>query len=161
MVGNIHHRDHVTPHRLVLGWLSALWRRQYFIGLQAFKVVADAHPSYPPPPRTEAFKHSFALEAMDLINSIHFTSLPLPTYRRSSERFAMPCFVATQLFGVRVSAMKAYRPACCRAPASSALELVSGSESVFRGSSCVILSPVALPRTSFITLSSAFFPLLN
>ena len=47
----------------------------------------------------------------------------------------------------------------CRAPASSALELVSASETVFRGSSCIILSPLALPRTSFITLSSAFFPL--
>ena len=101
VVGNIRRCDHSTPHRLALGWLSGLWRRQYFIGLQAFKVVANAHPLYltdrfacrlnvdvdlrrsnhrppqpfePPPQRTEAFTHSFALEAMDLLNSIHFTS---------------------------------------------------------------------------------------
>ena len=91
--------------RLALGWLSALRRRQYFVGLQAFKVVANAHPHYltgrfacrldvdvdwhrsarrppqpfePPPRRTEAFKHSFALEAMDLLNCIQFTSFTLP-----------------------------------------------------------------------------------
>ena len=97
MVGNILRRDHVTPHRLALGWLSAARRRQYFIGLQAYKVVANANPSYlvdrftcrlnvdlelrrscqlfePPPRRTETFKHSFALEALDLLNSINFTS---------------------------------------------------------------------------------------
>ena len=100
VVGNISRRNYVTPHRLALGWLSALRRRQYFIGLQACKVVANAHPHYltdrfacrldvdvdlrrsarrprqpfeSPPRRTEAFKHSFALEAMDLLNSIHFT----------------------------------------------------------------------------------------
>ena len=101
VVGNISRRDHVTPHRLALGWLSALRRRQYFIGLQAFKVIASGQPLYltdrfacrlqvdidlrrsarrppqpfePPPRRTEAFKHSFALEAMDLLNSIYFTT---------------------------------------------------------------------------------------
>ena len=100
VVGNIPRRNHVTPHRLALGWLSALRRRQYSIGLQTFKIVANAHPHYltdgvacrldvdvdlrrsarrppqpfePPPRLTEAFKHSFALEAMDLLNSIHFT----------------------------------------------------------------------------------------
>ena len=46
VVGNIRRRDHVTPHRLALGSLSALRRRQYFIGLQAFKVVANGHPLY-------------------------------------------------------------------------------------------------------------------
>ena len=107
------HRNHVTPHRLALGWLSATRRRQYFVGLQAFKVVANANPSYlvdrfagrlnvdlelrrsnrhppqpfePPPRRTEAFKHSFALEALDLLNSINFTSFTpahLPLLKRT------------------------------------------------------------------------------
>ena len=101
MIGNIPRRDHITPYRLALGWLSALRRRQYFIGIQIFKVIAHAHPSYlvdrfacmldldfdlrrlrrrppqpfePPPRRTEAFKHSFALVAMELLNSIQFTN---------------------------------------------------------------------------------------
>ena len=46
VVGNISRRNHVTPHRLALGWLSALRRRQYFIGLQAFKVIASGQPLY-------------------------------------------------------------------------------------------------------------------
>ena len=88
VVGRILRRDHITPYRLALGWLSANRRRLYFIGLQAFKVVYNAHPLYltqrfncrlnvdldlrrsdrhspqsfePPPRRTEAYKHSFAL----------------------------------------------------------------------------------------------------
>ena len=113
VVGNIPRRDHVTLHRLALGWLSAARRRQYFVGLQSFKVVANAYPSYlvdrfayrlhvdlelrrsnrrPPQPfepplrRTEAFKHSFALEALDLLNSINFTSFTpahLPLLKRT------------------------------------------------------------------------------
>ena len=101
VVSNIPRRDHVTPYRLALGWLSAARWREYFVSLQAFKVVANANPSYlvirftcmlnvdlelrrskrrPPPPfetpprRTEAFKHSFAHEALDLLHSINFTS---------------------------------------------------------------------------------------
>ena len=101
IIRNIPRRDHITPYRLLLGWLSAERRRQYFIGIQAFKVVANQHPQYlverfncrldvdvdlrrsnrrppqpfePPPRRTEAYKHSFALEAMDLLNSIYFTN---------------------------------------------------------------------------------------
>ena len=112
VVGRIPRRDHITPYRLALGWLSAQRRRLYFIGLQAFKVVANAHPAYltkrfncrlnvnldlrrsdrrppqpfePPPRRTEAYKHSFALEAIDLLNSIYFTDFTpanLPLFKR-------------------------------------------------------------------------------
>ena len=97
VVGNIPRRNHVTPHRLALGWLTAARRRQYSFGLQAFKIVANANPSYlvdfayrlnvdlelrrsnrrppqpfePPPRGTEVFKHSFALDALDLLNSIN------------------------------------------------------------------------------------------
>ena len=46
MVGSILRRGHVTPHRLALGWLSAQRRRQYFIGLRAFKIVANSYPPY-------------------------------------------------------------------------------------------------------------------
>ena len=46
VVGRIPRRDHITPNRLALGWLSAQWRQVYFIGLQAFKLVANAHPAY-------------------------------------------------------------------------------------------------------------------
>ena len=102
VIGNIPRCGHVTPHRLALGWLSAARRREYAICLQAFKIVAngytsqylterfncrvlvdldlrrsDRHPPQPfepPPRRTEAYKHSFALRAMDLLNSIHCTS---------------------------------------------------------------------------------------
>ena len=99
VLGNIPRRDHITPYRLSLGWLSAERRCQYFIGLQAFKVVANSYPPYlverfnctldvdlelrrsdrrspqhfePPPRRTEAYEHSFALEFHSLANSIHF-----------------------------------------------------------------------------------------
>ena len=44
VVGGIPRRDHITPYRLALNWLSALRRRHYFIALQAFKVVANAYP---------------------------------------------------------------------------------------------------------------------
>ena len=87
--------------------------KAYFIGLQAFKVVANAHPLYLtqrfncrlnvdlvlrlsdrhppqsfelPPRRTEAYKHSFALEAMDLLNFIHYTNFTLanlPHFKRT------------------------------------------------------------------------------
>ena len=97
----------------LLAGLSAARRRRYFVGLQAFKVVANANPSYlvdrfacrlnidlelrrsnrcppqpfePPPRRTEAFKHSSALEALDLLNSINFTSFTpahLPLLKRT------------------------------------------------------------------------------
>ena len=80
--------------------------------LQAFKVVVNAHPSYlsegfhyrlnvdldlrrsdrcppqpfkPPRRRTETYKHSFALKAMDLLNSIYFTdftSTNVPLFKR-------------------------------------------------------------------------------
>ena len=70
------------------------------IALQAFKVVGNAHPLYlderfncrlnidldlrrsapnllqsfePPQRRNEAFKHSFALKALDLLNLLHVT----------------------------------------------------------------------------------------
>ena len=101
LVGGIPRRDHITTYRLAFGWLSARRRCQYVIGLQAFKVVANANPPYlterfncrlnvdldlprsdrhppqpfePPPRRTEAYKHSLALDAMDLLNSIRFTN---------------------------------------------------------------------------------------
>ena len=43
-------------------------------------------PIEPPPRQTEAFKHSFALEALDLLNSINFTSFTpahLPLLKRT------------------------------------------------------------------------------
>ena len=112
VIGNIPRRGHVTPHRLALGWLSAARRREYAIGIQAFKIVASAHPPYltsrfnyrvnvdldirrstrhplkpfePPARRTEAFKHSFALEAMELLNSMcisDFSETALPSFKR-------------------------------------------------------------------------------
>ena len=113
VVGNIPRLGHVTPHRLALGWLSAKRRREYAICLQAFKVVAyglphyltehfncrlsfdldlrrsDRHPPQPfepPPRRTEAFRHSFALEAMDLLNSLYwidFSPSRIGTFKRT------------------------------------------------------------------------------
>ena len=112
VVGNIPRRGHVTPHRLALGWLSAKQRCEYAICLQAFKVVAyglrhyptehfncglsfdldlrrsDRHPPQPFEPslrRTEAFRHSFALEAMDLLNSLYwidFSPSRIETFKR-------------------------------------------------------------------------------
>ena len=97
VVGYIPFRGHVTPHRLELGWLSAMRRREYFICLQAFNVIANAYPSYltqrfncrvaidldvrrsernpptafaPPTTRTEAYKNAFACMAMSLLNSL-------------------------------------------------------------------------------------------
>ena len=113
VVGNLQRRAHVTPTRLDLGWLSAYRRREYFIGLQVFTVLVNARPSYlverfayrqsidltvkrseryppqafaTPRRRTEAFKHSFALEAMNLINSfnvIDFSALQTMAFRRN------------------------------------------------------------------------------
>ena len=46
VLGNLTRRSHVTPPRMDLGWLSVCGRREYFICIQAFAVVANAHPSY-------------------------------------------------------------------------------------------------------------------
>ena len=97
VISSIPFRGHVTPHRFELGWLSAPRRREYFICLQAFNVLANEHPYYlikrfdcrvaidldvrrsqrnspaafaPPRTRTEAYKHAFACEAMFLLNSL-------------------------------------------------------------------------------------------
>ena len=122
VIGNIPRRGHVTPHRLALGWLSAARRCEYAICPQAFKIVANGHLQYlterfncrvlvnldlrrsdrhppqpfePPPRRTEAYKHSFALRAMDLLNTIHCTSFPPQASRRSSEHYVTLFFDET------------------------------------------------------------------
>ena len=94
VVGNIPRHDHVTPHRLALGWLSAA--RTIPVDRFACRLNIDLEvgrsnrrppqPFEPPPRRTEAFKHSFALEALDLLNSINFTSFTpghLPLLKRT------------------------------------------------------------------------------
>ena len=113
MVGNLPRHAHVTPSRLDLGWLSAYRRREYFICLQAFAVLANARLSYlverltyrqsldltarhserrppqafaPPRRRTKAFKHSFAQETMDLLNSFNitdFSAQPTMAFKRN------------------------------------------------------------------------------
>ena len=73
VVGNIRHRDHVTPHQLALRWLSALRLRQYFIGLQAFKVVANAQPPLPHRPLRDAL---FRRDAADWFAGVRNEGLP-------------------------------------------------------------------------------------
>ena len=97
-------RAHVTPHLLSLSWLSALRRREYFVGVLAYTIVARDMPAYlvhrlwrrqnvdvivrcserhphqafvPLTPRTKALKHSFILEAMSLLNSISVTDFSI------------------------------------------------------------------------------------
>ena len=104
VVGRLPFRAHVIPHLLSLGWLSALKRREYFVGILAYTIVARNTPAYlvhrlrrrqnvdvfvrrserhppqafvPLTPRTEAFKHSFILEAMSLLNSISVTEFSI------------------------------------------------------------------------------------
>ncbi|CAB0038505.1 unnamed protein product [Trichogramma brassicae] len=89
--------DHVTPHRLALGWLSTARRRQYFIASIAYTAISFNNPSYllprftmPPTSVTErsskrlpqrslihrktretsTIKASFYYTATDLINSL-------------------------------------------------------------------------------------------
>ena len=124
VVGNIPRLGQVTPHRLALGWLSATRRREYAICLQAFKVVANGHPQYLsdrfngrvsvdldlcrserhphqpfelPPRRTEAYKHSFALEEMDLLNSTHwsdFSPSRIASFKRTLRDTLFRCDIA-------------------------------------------------------------------
>ena len=46
VVGQLPFRAHVTPHLLSLGWLSALRRREYFIGILVYTIVARDTPDY-------------------------------------------------------------------------------------------------------------------
>ena len=100
VVGRLPFLAHVTPHLLGLHWLSAIRRREYFIGTLAYSIVSSDAPSYfsercrrrqsidiivrrsgrhppqafaPRTSRTEALKHSFTLEAMSLLNSVSVT----------------------------------------------------------------------------------------
>ena len=94
--GNIGRREHVTPHRLELGWLSAAYRRDYFLGTLAFRVIAFRYPEflakaftlinvdinirtssrlppkslYYPPRRTDTLNCSFVYVASKLLNTI-------------------------------------------------------------------------------------------
>ena len=111
MVGRLPFLAHITPHLFGLHWLSAIRRREYFIGTLAYSVVSsdaplserfrrrltidvivcrsDRHPPQafaPSTSRTEALKHSFTLKAMSLLNSISvtvFTPLALSSFKRS------------------------------------------------------------------------------
>ena len=113
VVGRLPFLAHVTPHLLGLHWLSAIRRREYFIGTIAYSVVSSDAPSYlsesfrrrqsidvilrrsgrhspqafaPRTSRTEALKHSFTLEAMSLLNFISvtvFTPRALSSFKRS------------------------------------------------------------------------------
>ena len=104
VVGRLLFLSHVTPHLLSLRWLSALRRHEFFICTLAYSVVANDAPAYlterfrrrqlvditvrrserhppqpfvPHTPRTEAYKHSFTLEAMSLLNSVNVTQFSL------------------------------------------------------------------------------------
>lgn len=94
--GNLGMREHVTPYRLSLGWLSVKRRREFLLGTLAFNIIANQNPAYlanrftrlnvdvsvrtssrlPPrsltyaPIRTEAMKGSFLVSASDLINTL-------------------------------------------------------------------------------------------
>ena len=46
VVGNIAFRDHVTPYRLDLEWLSVVRRREHLIGSMAYNIIANGNPSY-------------------------------------------------------------------------------------------------------------------
>ncbi|CAB0029193.1 unnamed protein product [Trichogramma brassicae] len=97
VVDRIGWMDHVTPHRLALGWLSTARRRQYFIASIAYTAISFNNPSYllprftvPPTSVTErsskrlpqcslihrktretsTIKASFYYTATDLINSL-------------------------------------------------------------------------------------------
>ena len=111
IVGRLPFLSHITPDQLSLHWLSALRRREFFICTLAYSVVANDTPAYlterfrrrqlidvtvrrsdrrppqafvPHTPRTEAYKHSFTLEAISLLNTfnvIEFSPAKLQAFR--------------------------------------------------------------------------------
>ncbi|XP_023316036.1 uncharacterized protein LOC111693962 [Trichogramma pretiosum] len=95
--GTIPAREHVTPYRLALGWLSVKRRRQYLLVLLALNILRKGEPSalrdlftlssdrqirhslrqqapllHYKTPRTSSFHNSFFITASRIINSLPF-----------------------------------------------------------------------------------------